>query len=78
MGYWGVKHLGYGIWAPLCHPPTMCLFVWVFICYYSNTLSKVFDASQTHLVCLIYGFFNDIVCTPDFALQWRFQGECFS
>ena len=22
MGYWGVKNLGYGIWAPLCHPPT--------------------------------------------------------
>ena len=21
MGYWGVKNLGYGIWAPLCHPP---------------------------------------------------------
>ena len=21
MGYWGVKNLGCGIWAPLCHPP---------------------------------------------------------
>ena len=23
MGYWGVKNLGYGIWAPLCHPPPL-------------------------------------------------------